>query len=215
MIFKKEDKIIFFGDSITWAGKLKEDGEGAPANHPFGNGFVTLLNSYFTIHYPELNLRLINKGIGGNRASDLLQRIDQDVIAHKPNWMFMMIGVNDAWRQFDSGQIKEFLIPDSEYKKNIELIVQKALGNGIGVILGSPFVVDKNKKDPLRAKLDTYNNILKEIATKYDLRYVDIQSRFDKVLNKIHSYVMTNDRIHLNFTGHMIIMEEILAAIKK
>ena len=214
MKLEKSDKIIFFGDSITWAAKLKESGEGAPANNPFGSGFVSLFNAYMTIHYPTLNLRIINKGISGDRSIDLLNRIEEDVISYKPNWMVLMIGVNDAWRQFDSGQIDSFLISNDVYKHNVEKIISFCLKANINILICSPFMVETNKKDPLRVKLDEYTNILKELVSKYQLIYADIQGAYDKLLKKIPPYTMSNDRIHVNYTGHMIIMEEIVKAFK-
>ena len=41
----------------------------------------------------------INKGIGGNRIVDVYARIKIDIINLKPDYMSLLIGVNDVWHE--------------------------------------------------------------------------------------------------------------------
>ena len=104
-MFKKDDIVIFFGDSITESNKTKD--EWAIVSDAIGNGFVNMINSHYYLN-TDLNLRIINKGTSGDRTFDLIERIDQDVFSYKPNHVFIMIGINDIWRIFDMPQIKDF-----------------------------------------------------------------------------------------------------------
>lgn len=52
--------------------------------------------------YPERNIRVVNMGINGNTSLDLKARFESDALALKPDWLSIMVGVNDVWRQFDS-----------------------------------------------------------------------------------------------------------------
>lgn len=81
--------VVFFGDSITDAGR-RQDPE------RLGHGYVRLLAGELT------GTKVINAGIGGNRVVDLLARLDDDVLAHRPGLVSIMIGINDTWRRFDS-----------------------------------------------------------------------------------------------------------------
>ena len=79
MLFKPNETVIFFGDSITHANKSEV--EGSYLWDVLGNGYVNMVNSYYHLYHPELNLRVINQGISGNRSIDLVNRLDQDVLS--------------------------------------------------------------------------------------------------------------------------------------
>ncbi|MFR5070819.1 MAG: GDSL-type esterase/lipase family protein [Bianqueaceae bacterium] len=50
--------------------------------------------------YPERHIRVINMGVSGNTSRDL-SPLGRDTMALKPNWVTIMIGINDIWRQYD------------------------------------------------------------------------------------------------------------------
>ena len=52
--------------------------------------------------YPERMIRVINMGVSGNTTRDLKARWQTDVLDLKPDWLSIMIGANDVWRQYDS-----------------------------------------------------------------------------------------------------------------
>ena len=67
---------------------------------------VLLGDSWFTQGYVEGRLRdrlqnasVVSKGIGGNKASDLLSRFDQDVTAESPDVVWLIAGTNDYYSE--------------------------------------------------------------------------------------------------------------------
>jgi len=46
--------------------------------------------------FPEKHIRHVNKGIGGNRITDLRDRWQDDVMSQGFDWLSIMIGINDA-----------------------------------------------------------------------------------------------------------------------
>ncbi|MBU7004098.1 MAG: GDSL family lipase, partial [Theionarchaea archaeon] len=58
---KDGETILLIGDSITDCGRRAQEA-------PLGNGYVRIFSENVTATYPELNIRYVNKGIGGNRA---------------------------------------------------------------------------------------------------------------------------------------------------
>ena len=80
--------LLFIGDSITDCGR-----RGAEA--PLGNGYVRLFTELATARFPERRVRYINKGIGGNRVTDLAARWRDDVLYHRPDRLSVKIGIND------------------------------------------------------------------------------------------------------------------------
>ena len=95
MIFHDHDLILFQGDSITDCSRSRQD----PAH--LGAGYAMLAASWLTALVPGSGLRFLNRGISGNRAKDLRARWQTDCLDLKPNWVSILIGVNDTWRRFD------------------------------------------------------------------------------------------------------------------
>ncbi|HCA46082.1 MAG TPA: GDSL family lipase, partial [Armatimonadetes bacterium] len=63
---------------------------------PFGTGYAKLTVDLVTARYPERRIHWINKGIGGNRVTQLAERWTDDVIRHEPDWVSILIGINDV-----------------------------------------------------------------------------------------------------------------------
>jgi lysophospholipase L1-like esterase len=76
-------KIIFFGDSLTQG--------------TVGVGYVDKVALALRGHH------FINQGVNGDTSLNLYRRIDQDVIAERPDGVFVMIGINDAVSSLASG----------------------------------------------------------------------------------------------------------------
>ena len=90
MAFWINDKetMLFIGDSITDCGRRA-------AEAPLGGGYVRSFTEIVTAQFPDQNIKYINKGIGGNRVTDLHNRWHDDVVYHKPDRLSIKIGIND------------------------------------------------------------------------------------------------------------------------
>lgn len=215
MSIKKNDCIVFFGDSITDAGKNRIEGEGPLLCNPYGNGYVSLVFGYLRSKYPQYHLRIVNQGIGGNRTWDLLERYEQNVLNLKPNHLFIMIGVNDAWRPLDFPDIPGLITTTKQYEQNLEKLITDSLKNNINVTILSPFMIDYDHSDPLLKVLDEYILVCEKLASKYQLAYINMQVLFEKLLEDITVYEISSDRIHPNITGHMLIARAVIDLIEK
>jgi len=98
---EKDSIVLFQGDSITDAGRL------AAGNSPLGHGYVNYAASWFSALHPSLNVSFHNRGVSGERVKDLLARWNADCIALKPDWVSILVGINDTWRRYDSNEIIE------------------------------------------------------------------------------------------------------------
>ena len=84
-------KILFQGDSITDCGRNRAD------IHSLGNGYPYYSAELISAKYPDISFEFINQGIGGDRAESLLARWENEAIAHDPDIISILIGVNDTW----------------------------------------------------------------------------------------------------------------------
>src|SRR5262245_9052893 len=80
---KKGDRIIFFGDSLT-ALAVKD------THVPDGKGYVPLVRA--ALKDREVDVDAV--ATGGHKVTDLLKRVDQDVLSKKPTIVVIQIGVN-------------------------------------------------------------------------------------------------------------------------
>jgi lysophospholipase L1-like esterase len=97
---KKGDRIIFFGDSLT-ALAIKD------ANVPEGKGYVPLVRA---VEDREVDVDAV--ATGGHKVTDLLKRVDQDVLAKKPTIVVIQIGSMTPARvtpELFEAQLKELI----------------------------------------------------------------------------------------------------------
>ncbi len=211
MLFEKNDTVLFIGDSISDYERRRPVGEGL--FNAWGTSYVANASALLSCMYPELGLRLINMGISGNQITSLEERWETDVMALKPDWVSVLIGINDVWRQFDSPQIPEHHVLPDVYEATYERLMERTLPHVKGMILMTPYFMEPNRADPMRARMDEYGEIVRKTAEKYGQTFVDLQAAWDKLFVYMHPCNIAWDRIHPNQTGHMYIAKQFLAAV--
>ncbi len=208
MIFKHYDRIVFAGDSVTDMGSAQPVGEGMFDN--VGRGYVRVLESMFASYYPEVLLRVTNSGISGNTSRDLLERFDRDVVELNPDWVSICIGINDVWRQFDCPAIVESHVLPDEYEKNVEEMILKVKDNVKGIFILSPYIIESNRDDMMRKRMDEYVEICRKLAEKHRCIFVDFQKMYEDYCKIQHSCYIAWDRIHPNQIGATLMAREFL-----
>ena len=211
MLFEKKDTVLFIGDSISDYYRARPVGEGL--FNAWGQSYVACAGALLGCMYPELGLRVINMGISGNQVRDLKERWQTDVFDLKPDWVSVLIGINDVWRQFDSPQMPETHVSPEEFEQTYEELIRETLPRVKGMILMTPYYMETNTRDAMRARMDQYGAIVKELALKYDLTLVDLQAGWDRLFQHMHSTNIAWDRVHPNQTGCMYIAKQFLAAV--
>ncbi len=209
MIFNDMDCIVFAGDSVTDMGSAQPVGDSFFDN--LGHGYVRMIDNLISCCYPELKVRVVNAGISGNTSSDLLARMDRDVFPCNPQWVSVCIGINDVWRQFDSPAIPGCHVYPEKYEENLRKIITSCLERGVkGVFLLSPYYMEPNRDDLMRARMDEYVAICARLAKEYGCIFVDFQAMYDKHFKHCHSSLIAWDRVHPNEKGAMIMAREFL-----
>ncbi|OXM87426.1 SGNH/GDSL hydrolase family protein [Paenibacillus rigui] len=210
MIFGHHEKLVMIGDSITDVERKRPHGEGR--NDAHGKGYVSAVNALINTMYPELHLRIVNMGISGNTVRNLQERWQTDVLDLEPDWVSILIGINDVWRQYDQPTITESHVYIEEYRQGLEALVESTLPSVKGIILMAPFYIEPNPQDSMRRTMDEYGQVVKEIAEKYNTLFVDTQAAFEGLLEHIYPATLAWDRVHPNLTGHMAIARAFLNA---
>jgi len=212
MVLKDRQKILFIGDSITDCGRR---GEFAP----LGNGYVKLFRDLLIANYPERKIEIVNKGISGNTVLDLKDRWEDDVIYYKPDWLSILIGINDVHRVirkadgWENFTVKNFtecydgLLRETEEKLSCR------------IILIEPFYISVNKRKGLRGfvskELTPYRKAVVDLSRKYNTLLVKLQDIFDRQLKYRDSETFCPEPVHPNQTGHLLIANAIFNILKK
>lgn len=208
MILENMDRIVFAGDSVTDMGSTNPVGEGLFDN--VGRSYVRIIENMLAVYYPEIKVRVTNSGISGNTSRDLLARFDRDVVNLNPDWVSICIGINDVWRQFDSPAITDSHVLPDEYEKNVEDMIMRVKDKVKGIFILSPYIIEPNKEDWMRRRMDEYVEISKKLADKHQCVFVDFQKMYEDYCRIRHSAYIAWDRIHPNQIGATLMAREFL-----
>ena len=203
----KPVKLVIIGDSISDCGRMRPVGEGHL--EALGDGYVRMLDAAVKVEHPEWHLHLVNMGIGGNTSRDLVGRWQTDLLALAPKYVLIQIGINDVWRHFDRPLQPELHVSLTEYRSNLDTMIDSAAAAGCGVILCSPFFLEPNREDPMRAMADQYRAEMERCAQAHGLPYIDLQTPFDALAAHYYSCCMSADRVHPNTVGQYVITRTI------
>ena len=202
-------KILFQGDSITDAGRSREYDENR------GIGYPTLVSASLGFDRPD-EFEFINKGISGNRVIDLIARVKADIINLKPDYMSILIGINDVWHEFGSHNGIDTKRYEMYYNMLIEE-VKEALPD-IKIMILEPFVLKgtgtEENWDEFRRGAEEKAAAAKRVAQKNNLLFVPLMEKFDEAIKKAPENYWLADGVHPTAMGHELIKREWLKAFE-
>ena len=208
MIFQDMDRIVFAGDSVTDMESTQPVGEGLFEN--VGRSYVRVVENLLAACYPEVHVRVTNSGTSGNTSRDLLARFQRDVVDLNPDWVSICIGINDVWRQFDSPAIPDAQVLPDEYERNVESMILAVKDRVKGIFILSPYYMEPNRQDRMRARMDEYVAICRRLAEKHGCEFVDFQKLYEEYCSIRHSSYIAWDRVHPNQIGATLMAREFL-----
>lgn len=199
------------GDSITDCERARPIGEGL--FDALGTGYVSLVDGLLTARYPAHWIRVVNMGLSGNIVRDLQGRWQSDVLDLQPDWLSICIGINDVWRHFDTPLQSEGHVSLEEYARILETLVRTTRPTLQGLVLMTPYFIEPNRADDMRAMMDDFGAVVRQLADTHAALLVDTQAAFDAALQHLHPMALAWDRVHPTRAGHMILARAFLQAI--
>jgi lysophospholipase L1-like esterase len=190
---RKSLKVVCFGDSVT----------GVYYHTGSRRAYTDMLGIALQQISPQSKIEMVNAGISGNTTVNGLARLDKDVLAHKPDVVTVMFGLNDMTR-----------VPLSQYSANLKEIVTKCRAIGAEVVLATPNNVIDTSSRPT-SKLIQYCDAVREVAREMDLPICDTYRELQAVrAEESFSWrLLMSDEIHPNMDGHKRIAEQLADAI--
>ena len=202
--------LVMTGDSVTDCNRARPVGAGSV--EALGDGYVSAINALLVAADPARAIRISNMGVSGNTVRDLAARWETDVLALKPDWLSVMIGINDVWRHFDALRQSEAVPPD-EFAHTYGALLARTRPQLRGLVLLTPYYLEPARTDPMRHRMDGYGAIVRQLAAEHDAILVDTQAAFDRVLAHHPSAALSADRVHPNRLGHMVLARAFLDAV--
>ena len=101
-----------------------------------------------------------------------------------------------------------------EYERTLDALIGAVSHSLKGLVLMTPYLLQPDRSNPMRAMMDRFGEVVRQYAKKYGAIFVDTQAVFDEVLRDMDSLDLSDDRVHLNLTGHTILARAFLDAVE-
>lgn len=213
-LFQKGDQVAFVGNSITNNGEFHHN-----------------IFQYYVTRFPQHPITFFNCGISGDVTGGILNRMDEDILIHKPTHVVLMIGMNDVKRSLygalpinNADTLSQRAKALEVYKTNLDSIIKVFLSKNIKVILQKPTIYDQT------AVLKTPNNYgvndalkqcaeyTEKLAQKYNLPFVDYWNLLNAINTTLQvqdatATIIGNDRVHPGVVGHLIMAYQFLKSM--
>ncbi|MFT3949897.1 MAG: SGNH/GDSL hydrolase family protein [Agriterribacter sp.] len=203
---------LFQGDSITDGNR----GRNLDPNHIMGHGYAFSIASRLGADFPSKKFVFYNRGISGNKVTDLAARWQHDTLDLKPSVLSILIGVNDAGARIKDGTptIVEF---DETY--NLLLDQTRAQFPDITFVLCQPFLLPvgnvKNKWELFYPEIQKEQAIVERLAKTYNAVYVQFQKVMDNACRSAEADYWMWDGVHPTVAGHELLAREWIRTVSK
>lgn len=151
-------KILFQGDSITDAGRDRND------YHNLGNGYPKYAAEFIKNAYPDVEFEFVDLGISGNQTKDLVERLEKDFVEIQPDIVSIMIGINDVWHHAAQKDWIENDVFEARYRTVLEALKTKTKAK---IMIIEPFLVPIEDKLFFREDLDPKIQVVRKLAREY------------------------------------------------
>lgn len=201
------DQIVAMGDSITQAG-----------------GYLRAMEVVFAQQYAGMKIpRIINAGISGQKAEDMVARFERDVVRRKPAIVTISVGINDVWHRMEAPHDPKVL---ETYERNLERMVDMAIRAGSRVYVLAPTVIEEDPASEGNRRLAAYVAAGKKVAGRNKCEYVDLHALFLQAMERHNrqadrkgspasrpSQFFTTDGVHMKPAGDVLMAVGVLRAM--
>jgi acyl-CoA thioesterase-1 len=207
MGLKAEDTIVFIGDSITAAERHRQ------AYAPLGFGYVHFAGNFLLARYPQLGLKIVNKGVSGDTLLDMRQRWERDCLAWRPNVVSVLVGINDVWQLTMEPDRAATAANPHEYEVTFgQLLAQTRQRCGCRLVLMEPFMFCHDPENEVFRALTPYVEAVRRLADRYDATAVFLQREIDRLLATVPPEKWSADAVHPHLWAHAWIAQRWLEA---
>ena len=225
--------ILFQGDSINDCGRYRKatdkkqsirvlysDGKLFKKKTALGEGYPAIVSAELEKSFPGEH-KFYNRGVGGDKITSIYDRMKKDILDLKPDYMSLLVGVNDVWHRYEFSHVGTSAV---KFEETYDALLSrlKAEFPELKLIIMGPFVLEgaatcNRESHPDRFAVFTKEvaqlaSIAEKLAEKYNCPYIDLQSIFNEASKNISCDKLLSDGVHPTRKGHEIITQHWLAA---
>lgn len=203
---EKEIIIVAFGNSIT--NGVRPDGSVAEEDT-----FRYLLQQSL-IESTGQEIKVINAGVNADVSTLALRRIEKDVLRHKPDYVTIMFGVNDAGFFRPDGPVADTpRVSEEDFEASLLKMIELISKVDAQPILVTPVPMSPSYhladyppyvEHGLNYLVDEYSDIIRHLAEKLNLPLIDVHRKFSE---NSETQKFVPDGIHPDKRGHKLISE--------
>lgn len=210
---KTGDVILFQGDSITDAGRIKEK-QAPNSTACFGSGYALLAGAYLLNTHADQNFTIYNRGISGHKVYQLADRWQQDCFDLKPKLISILVGVNDFWHKLNGkydGTAEKY---ETEYRQLLTLTTKMLPDSKL--VIGEPFAVlgCSAVDEKWFPEFDSYRMAARKLADEFGAVFIPYQAIFDEAQKYAPGKYWTGDGVHPSMAGSSLMAEAWLNAVR-
>ena len=208
MRLQNGQSVVFFGDSITRGN--------------FGSNYIDIIERLLSEHPRSANIRLINAGRDGDTVDGLKHRAQSDVLAYKPDWVVVLIGINDVLNA--SVSIAGLSMESSGERQSTHHMIEHFTSSYLSLIdiLKGPVknlaictttVIEGSMGLSVEEKLALVNDTIRSISQVKNCGLIDLHLAFKKRVVELREegkhaeFLLTVDGVHLNKRGAQLVAE--------
>ena len=200
-------KILFQGDSITDAGRDRND------FHDMGQGYAKFASAMIADSFPDAEFEFINLGISGNRSDNLIERTESDIVDVQPDIISILLGVNDVWHRTHPEVL--FTVTDEQFEANYRAVLERIRNaTSAKILMIEPFLLYAPDKEYMREELGNIRAIVRKLAAEYADAFLPMSDVFEAALPSApQPDFYSADGVHPNAEGACFLAEHYLHAI--
>ncbi len=160
----------------------------------------------------------VNRAVSGDRSVSLYERIKADILNVKPDYISILIGVNDVWHELSDNPNG---VSDEKYFRVYSMLIEEIKEElpDVKIFILEPFVLKASATegswDYFRSEVEKRAASAKRIAEKYGLIFIPLQEKFDKAATLAEPSFWLADGVHPAPAGHELIKRELLKALEE
>jgi len=192
--------IVFQGDSITDAGRSRDD-QAPNQAHSLGHGYAALAAAHVLGEQPTAQWQCYNRGISGDKIPQLAARWEVDCLDLEPDVLSILVGVNDFWHTLTHGYEGTASSFETGYRALLDHT--RDVLPDVTLVIGEPFAVPGGSA--ISAAWDAfedYQAAARRVADDYDATWIPYQSLFDEALEAAPVGYWAPDGVHPSPAGN-------------
>ena len=202
--------VLFQGDSITDGNRSRND----DWNHVMGHGYAYLVASRLGYEQPGKNFHFYNRGVSGNKITDLAARWQKDTMDLKPDVLSILVGVNDVNSVFEGTDPVDAKKFEDVYRSLLKQT--KETLPGIQIVLCEPFLYPMIRaSEKWVPEIKIRQSIVRNLSNEFNAIFIPLQDAFNAMLEKAPATYWIWDGVHPMPAGHELIARKWISIVKK